>query len=175
MKRLLFVLLAIPTLCFAADGINYRDAFVGTHLIPDEQTAYTLENGTAIVEGVEVPVYETRYGALRLDLPCPVYSQSIIHEGKDITYSLSDMSLNGAEVVARIHYSTKNWHGQTDDCERVLESPYFLTDSEAEIINNEVYKRHWFTKKAEALGTWDGEIFVPCAGTDKDELTVWAN
>lgn len=42
---------------------------------------------------------------LVLDLPFDIYSQVIVMDGAVVTYRLNDLSLEGREVMANIHYS----------------------------------------------------------------------
>ncbi len=176
MRQIIIALLLIPAIAFAsADNISFKDAVVVTtvkkRVIAPAQTQIITpavydsnENiiTPAVVEEIEPAVYE-----MYLDLPFPTYSEAVVCEGKDITYSYrNDASLEDKEVMANINYSIIDRTGVSNDEEAVREYPIYLNDPQS----SPYYAKHWPIKKSDAWANYDEEgTKVPYAGKDKDE------
>jgi hypothetical protein len=93
----------------------------------------------------------------RLSLPFKVYGQNVVCLGKDVTYSLDKLA-DKTEVLAKVDYKEED--------EALVNAYGTITKKDAP------YLKHYSTKKADALATWNPitETLVKYSGADKDEL-----
>jgi len=111
---------------------------------------------------------------LKLDLPFKVYGQNIVCNGSDITYNMSDLKLEGKEVMAKVDY-------KVEDVEIVKKFIGNIGSNWKDVQKHAKYVEHYNYTKEDALATSisngeGGIITTPYAGADKDDLvkfTQW--
>lgn len=148
---------AVISICHAQE-FPYQDAvFVTTFkkvlvrpAITETVTPADEEKGTpAVTKEIEPAIYE-----LKLDLPFIAYSENVRVNGKDVTYSYrNDLSLEGQECLALVHYRTKDMPGTTVKDERAKAEGFagYIGKSWDTIKVAPKYKQHFTTTKADAL------------------------
>ena len=154
MKRLI-LLLCLIVVCSSwafADEEGYKSVLVKTKLI---RVADDIQD------------------YLKLDLPFKVYGQNIVSNGRDITYSLRDLKLEGTEVIAKVDHKIKD-QALVDKFVGTIGSKWKDVQKDAD------YVKHYSLTKEDALATYTvvglDDVIVKYDGVDKDDLvkfTQW--
>lgn len=119
-----------------ADNINYRDGFVKCLVINKD--------------------------GLMLDLPFPIYHQTVVENGRQHYCNLD--GLEGVEVIAYIHYAIA-------DEDKVLAFSGYLGNDWKEVQKDPDAVKHWTMTKEDALETSDGlGVVTKYDGADKAEV-----
>jgi len=138
-------------------------------------SAYASEEGyrSVIVKTTLVRVVDDIQDYLKLDLPFKVYGQNIVSNGRDITYSLRDLKLEGTEVIAKVDHKIKD-QALVDKFVGTIGSKWKDVQKDAD------YVKHYSLTKEDALATYTvvglDDVIVKYDGVDKDDLvkfTQW--
>lgn len=127
-----------------AGGTYYRDLIIKTKL-----KKVTDLDGSRLV----------------LDLPFKTYGRNIISNGKDVTFRLNDLKLEGAECIAKVDYAI------ADEKDVLKFAGIIASKYEDEPTKNADYLKHYSVTKAEKLATYTAlDEKVLYDGADKDEV-----
>lgn len=158
MKKLWLAALIVSfcSFAYAADNINFRDAVVTAKFKKVEVRPAVLETVTpateltpAVTKELELAIYE-----MQLDLPFPIYSEKVMLDGKDVTYSYrNDMTLEGKEAMVLVHYRIKD----KDDTSKVRAYSGFIGESWDQVKASPVYTKNFKETKADALAVTSAE------------------
>ena len=133
MRKLLFIF-ALILIATTAQARPYKSGLFITKLKLNE-------DGTGVV----------------LDLPFKVYGQNITMEGKDITYRLNDIKLDGREVLAKVDYCIEDMVGHDVKSEQEVAEKHagYMGNDWSKLKVDVRYSKHYPVKKKDKLATYD--------------------
>lgn len=176
MRNAITMILMLPllSLVFAADQVNYKDVVIMATLKKVEVNPAVVETITPASEDGKTPAVtkeiEPAYYQMQLDLPFPVYSETVYLNGQDITYSYRNrLDLEGQQVMVLLDVKPQ-------DLGKAKALPGFIGNTWQAIKADPRYVANFKETKADALATYSVDsktqeiTKVPYAEADANEL-----
>lgn len=168
MKKLIFTIL----FCFMVTLVEaeaYKSILVITTLEREQWTVKDKDGKDVIVKADE----------LHLKLPFKTYAMNCVLNGKDITYRMHDVSMEGQEVLCKVDFRQTDMEG-TDVVDQTAIAEAFpgnMGQDWSKLKKDARYTKHYSVTKADALATYTDEgVKIPYNGADKNDVvkfTQW--
>lgn len=176
MRNAITMILMLPllSLVFAADQVNYKDVVIMASLKREVVKPAVIETVKPPdeIRGIpaETKIVEPEVYELKLDLPFPIYSEKVMLNGQDITYSYrTNLALEGQQVMVLLDVKPQ-------DLGKAKALPGFIGNTWQAIKADPRYVANFKETKADALATYSVDsktqviTKVPYAEADANEL-----